>query len=93
MALAGKMDKKDCRVYTVMGDGGPTKNGYLMQLQSDILGSKVEISQTEELSACGIWDETIQSSIKRNSNERSMDPAAAQKKYSGWKKAVEAVCR
>jgi glycerol kinase len=86
-----------------MGDGGPTKNGYLMQLQSDILGSKVEISQTEELSACGaafmagiacgIWDETIQSSIKRNSNERTMDPAAAQKKYSGWKKAVEAVCR
>ena len=84
-------------------DGGPTKNGYLMQLQSDILGSKVEISQTEELSACGaafmagiacgIWDETIQSSIQRNSNERTMDPATAQEKYSGWKKAVETVCR
>ena len=74
-----------------------------MQLQSDILGSEVEISQTEELSTCGaafmagiaagIWDDTIQSSIQRNTNERTMDLTTAQEKYSGWKKAVETVCR
>ena len=34
-------------------DGGPTKNGYLMQMQSDISKVAVAIPQTEELSALG----------------------------------------
>nr|WP_297283354.1 FGGY-family carbohydrate kinase [uncultured Agathobaculum sp.] len=34
-------------------DGGPTQNGYLMQMQSDISGLTVAISDVEELSALG----------------------------------------
>lgn len=34
-------------------DGGPTKNTYLMQFQSDMLGSEVLVSDSEEMSAIG----------------------------------------
>lgn len=34
-------------------DGGPTKNRYLMEFQSNILAMPVEIPEMEELSACG----------------------------------------
>lgn len=34
-------------------DGGPTKNGYLMQFQSDILDIPVQVPDAEELSAMG----------------------------------------
>ncbi|KIR02612.1 Glycerol kinase [Lachnospiraceae bacterium TWA4] len=42
------IDIKELRV-----DGGPTKNSYLMQLQSDISNLVVTISDVEELSALG----------------------------------------
>ena len=34
-------------------DGGPTRNSYLMQFQSDILGASVLVPNAEELSAIG----------------------------------------
>ena len=34
-------------------DGGPTKNAYLMQFQSDILDTKVSVSDAEEMSGIG----------------------------------------
>lgn len=34
-------------------DGGPTRNDYLMQLQSDLSRTAVEIADIEELSAAG----------------------------------------
>ena len=34
-------------------DGGPTRNSYLMQLQSDLSNVEVQIANTEELSAIG----------------------------------------
>lgn len=38
---------------TLMVDGGPTKNDWLMQFQADLLGCKVSRSTTSELSAIG----------------------------------------
>lgn len=83
-------------------DGGPTKNKYLMQFQSDITGAMVDASQTEELSACGaafmagiacgVWNTQILESIGRNSFWRTMEPALANEKYAGWKNAVAMVC-
>ena len=83
-------------------DGGPTKNKYLMQFQSDITGAMVDASQTEELSACGaafmagiacgVWNTQILESIGRNSFRRTMEPALANEKYAGWKNAVAMVC-
>lgn len=34
-------------------DGGPTRNRYLMQMQSDLLGIPVRIPDSEELSGAG----------------------------------------
>lgn len=79
-------------------DGGPTKNEYLMQFQSDILGKEVSVSQTEEMSgigaacaagiALGIYDRDILNHLKRKHFYTQMDPELRDKKYSGWKKAV-----
>ncbi len=38
---------------TLMVDGGPTKNDWLMQFQADLLGCRVSRSDTSELSAIG----------------------------------------
>lgn len=40
-------------IKELRADGGPTKNDYLMQLQSDLSNVTVRISDTEELSALG----------------------------------------
>lgn len=80
-------------------DGGPTKNEYLMQFQSNILDIAVQVSKVEELSACGVaymagialdlYDEQILSTvIQRNFYEANMDMVSRNELYQGWKKAV-----
>lgn len=49
MHLESDLDIKILKV-----DGGPTKNDYLMQFQSDILNTVVQVSKSEEISACGV---------------------------------------
>lgn len=50
-----KAMEKDSRIpiRELRVDGGPTRNKYLMQLQSDLSNVIVEIANTEELSAIG----------------------------------------
>lgn len=80
-------------------DGGPTKNGYLMQFQSDMLGIPVQVPDAEELSgigaayaaglAIGMYDkEKIFARMKRTRFEKKMEDAKAEEKYAGWKEAV-----
>lgn len=79
-------------------DGGPTKNGYLMQFQSDILGKCVSVSQAEEMSgigaacaagiALGVYDCGIVEKISRRQFRPQMDETLRAKKYAGWKNAV-----
>lgn len=82
-------------------DGGPTKNEYLMQFQSDILEAEVMIPDAEELSGIGaaymagitmkIWDKDIFMKIKRKSYKPLMESGMRKKKYAGWKNAVEKI--
>lgn len=79
-------------------DGGPTKNEYLMQFQSDIAGIAVQAPDTDELSgmgpayaagmALGLWDEGIFGKLNRRKYTPQMEKSLRQKKYEGWKKAV-----
>ena len=82
-------------------DGGPTRNGYLMQLQSDLTAIPVRIPDSEELSgigaayaaglAQGIFDEAVFSVLNRVSYEPKMDSEMRERKLAGWKNAVDKV--
>lgn len=89
------------KVHELRVDGGPTKNAYLMQFQSDIAGIEVQVPDTDELSgmgpayaagmALGIWDNTIFEKLDRQKYKPQMSEKMRNKKYEGWKKAVQKV--
>jgi len=82
-------------------DGGPTRDAYLMQFQSDILDMDVLVPQTEELSgvgaaftagiAAGIFSPDIFAKIKRMTYHPAITPQLREKRIGGWKKAVAMV--
>lgn len=82
-------------------DGGPTRNGYLMQFQSDMLGIPVQIPDAEELSgigaayaagiSAGIYGQDVFGRMKRTAYTPGMEHSVREEKYAGWKKAVSLV--
>lgn len=82
-------------------DGGPTRNAYLMQFQSDIAEADVQVPDSEELSgigpayaaglALGVWDEKIFEKLKRVKYEPKMEKELRDSKYQGWLDAVHRV--
>ena len=84
-------------------DGGPTRNKYLMQFQSDILKTEVAVPNAEELSgigaaymaglSIGVWDESVFDSLSRTSYTPAMPEEKRAAKYAGWKAAVATVLR
>lgn len=81
-------------------DGGPTRNRYLMQFQSDVLGIPVEVPGDEELSGIGVaymagirlgfYDITdLFGDSGRECYVPRMDQEVRREKILGWKKAVE----
>ena len=88
-------------VHELRVDGGPTRNAYLMQFQSDIAGIDVQVPDSDELSgmgpayaaglALGIWDETIFEKLGRTKYTPNMQEKLRNKKYEGWKRAVRKV--
>lgn len=89
------------KVEELRVDGGPTRNDYLMQFQSDIAEAVVQVPDAEELSgigpayaaglALGVWDEHIFGKISRTTYEPNMDRETSEMKYKGWKNAVAKV--
>jgi glycerol kinase len=79
-------------------DGGPTRDVYLMQFQSDILSIPLSIPEYEELSAIGVgymagiavglYDSNILSEVGRKRYEPRMDAASREKHCQGWREAV-----
>lgn len=83
-------------------DGGPTRNRYLMQFQSDMAGIPVSVPPAEELSGIGAayaaglpWGYMTGSSYLPGWEEGpfrpAMDPGTRDMKYGGWKHAVAKV--
>ncbi|MGN1193763.1 MAG: glycerol kinase [Dorea sp.] len=89
------------KVEELRVDGGPTKNTYLMQFQSNIVDAVVKVPDSEELSGIGpayaaglrlgVWDESIFEKINRIKYEPRMDAGLRERKYDGWKAAVGTV--
>ena len=83
-------------------DGGPARNRYLMQFQSDISGKILKIPQAEELSGIGAAymagisaglysEEELFSGWEGSIFTPSMDVNVRREKLDGWKKAVAGV--
>ncbi len=82
-------------------DGGPTRNQYLMQFQSDILDADVLVPDAEELSgigaayaagiALGVYSDDVFGQMRRTRYNPKMDEERRQKKIKGWNEAVGAV--
>lgn len=83
-------------------DGGPTRNPYLMQFQSDMAKVTVQIPAAEELSgigaayaaglSAGVYEkEALFARMKRSRYEPKMDGEVRESKYQGWKEAVSKV--
>lgn len=83
-------------------DGGPTKNEYLMQFQSDILNIPVQVPDAEELSAMGpayaagiamgfYQQDVLFDGLKRTRFTPKMDEDTRETKYTGWKDCVRKV--
>ncbi|SDO27609.1 glycerol kinase GlpK [Alkalicoccus daliensis] len=84
-------------------DGGAVANNFLMQFQSDILGTEVERPQIQETTALGaaylagiavgFW-ENKEEVVKQWSVERSFNPTMGENEreelYTGWQTAVKA---
>ncbi len=93
----GGIPLKELRV-----DGGPTRNNFLMQFQSDILNRDVVCSDIEEISALGatflaglatgFWENLDEISSLRKAG-KVFHPKMEEEKINelnrGWKKAVE----
>ncbi len=89
-------------IISLRADGGPARDEFLMQFQSDILGIPLLIPQTEELSgmgaayaagiAAGIYDkESVFAGMPRTEFKPQMADNERERRYKGWEKAVKAV--
>ena len=82
-------------------DGGPSRNKWLMQFQSDMLKSPVLVPEAEELScvgvayaagmALGLYDDSIFENNRYFRYEPRMDETTRQEKHAGWKEAVRRI--
>lgn len=97
MSAESGIDISELRV-----DGGPTKNKYLMQFQSDIAHVTVQVPSSEELSgigaayaagiAVGIYNKVeVLNKMTRTRFTPQMQSDECVQKYAGWKNAVEQV--
>lgn len=89
-------------IRALRADGGPTRNEYLMQFQSDIGRIPIQVPKAEELSGIGAAyaaglglglysKEELFAKMERKAYEPRMDKKEADRKYQGWKVAVETV--
>lgn len=82
-------------------DGGPSRNKWLMQFQSDMLKSPVLVPEAEELScvgvayaagmALGLYDDSIFENNRYFLYEPRMDETTRKEKHAGWKEAVRRI--
>lgn len=89
------------KVESLRVDGGPTRNGYLMQFQSDVLQTNVSVPTKEELSGIGVaymaglslelWDDSVFERGVHTLYVPAIDEQKRSKKYTGWQRAVQSV--
>ena len=90
------------RLHALRVDGGAVANNFLMQFQSDILGTRVERPEVREVTALGaaylaglavgFWqnlDELQEKAVIDREFRPGIETTERNFRYSGWKKAVK----
>lgn len=102
-AILDAMEKdRGAGIRELRVDGGPTKNKYLMQAQSDLANVQVAVSNAEELSALGsaylagintgiFRQEDLFDNGKRTYYAPEMPENVRKKKWDNWEKAIKLV--
>ncbi len=93
MIKESKVDKIQLKT-----DGGPTKNDYLMQFQSDMINNDIFVSDVEEISGVGVaygaglatnmYDKEIFNNITNILYAPNISIQERNEKYNGWKNAI-----
>ena len=88
-------------IWELRVDGGPTRNAYLMQFQSDLLEIPVQVPNQEELSgigaayaaglATGIFDDAVFNRLERKSYTPKMTEEIRSEKREGWHETVRMI--
>jgi glycerol kinase len=102
LQVADVLDAFPSRLEVLRADGGASANGFLMQLQADLLGCPVEVAAEQETTALGaaalagraigLWpdDDAIRSRIRRGAVYEPMrDPAELEPLREEWRVAVQ----
>jgi glycerol kinase len=101
LQVADVLDAFPSRVEVLRADGGASANGFLMQLQADLLGCRVEVAAEQETTALGaavlagraigLWpdDDAIRSRLRTGAvYEPSRDAAELEPLREGWRLAL-----
>ncbi len=91
----------DTPIRELRADGGATRNGYLMQFQSDLLNLPVLVPDQEELSgigaayaagmAAGIYDEDVPERMQRRTYMPALPEEERQERMDRWHEAVRMI--
>ena len=86
------------RLPVLRVDGGPTRNGYLMQFQSDMLNTPVSSPEAEELSgigaaymaglSCELYQESVLRSLQYTAYHPVMREDKRNEKLQAWQMAL-----
>lgn len=90
-------------IKSLRADGGPTRNRYLMQFQSNVLDAEIQVPDREELSgmgaayaaglAMGILQEDCLEGKQISCYKPVWNREDIEKKYEGWQRAVSFLLR
>ena len=100
--VADVLDVLPLEVGVLRADGGASANGFLMQLQADLIGTRVEVSSEEEATAlgaaalaglgAGVWgspSEVARLVRRGRTFEPRMDRSTAEAHREAWRRALE----
>ena len=97
------IDVMGTRLSEICADGGPTKNGFLMQYQADLLDTPIVCTEVEDASALGavlmngfarkVWTsfEQVTGFRKVTKVIKPAPSVQVQTNYEGWRKAVNRI--
>ena len=96
--IAAMEKDTDIRLPLLRVDGGPTRNSYLMQFQSDLLSTPVSCPEAEELSgigagcmagiSAGLYGESVLRALRYQAYEPGMDAETRTRKLAQWRDAI-----